>query len=205
MSAALACATPASSFPELIRLAREGSREAVGRLLEVYRPYLLLIAGETLSPALRAKAGGSDLVQDTFLDAQRSLAGFGGDSEDEWRDWLRQILQNNVLDAARRFSTRKRDLDHEQSLGAGGDQEPTIRDPSPSSQAARRELDAALEAAVARLPGHYREVLLLRNHDGLPFEAIGRRLGNTADGARKLWSRAVERLQELLDAAGMGG
>jgi RNA polymerase sigma-70 factor (ECF subfamily) len=48
--------------------ARKGSREALGRLLETCRPYLLLVANNELDRDLQAKAGASDLVQETFIE-----------------------------------------------------------------------------------------------------------------------------------------
>jgi hypothetical protein len=57
--------------------------------LDGCRQYLLLIANEMIGPELQAKFGASDLVQDTFIEAQRHLAGFRGTSNAEMRAWLR--------------------------------------------------------------------------------------------------------------------
>jgi hypothetical protein len=61
--------------------ARAGSQEAVSQALEACRGYLLLIVQRELAPDLRAKAGASDLVQDTIMEAQRDFAGFQGGSD----------------------------------------------------------------------------------------------------------------------------
>src|SRR4051794_31998201 len=58
--------------------ARRGDAEAMGRALEPFRDYLLLVANEELDQALRSKVGASDLVQDTFLGAHRDLSSFRG-------------------------------------------------------------------------------------------------------------------------------
>jgi RNA polymerase sigma-70 factor (ECF subfamily) len=63
--------------------ARAGSPEALGRALEGCRLYLLALAERELDAGLRAKGGASDLVQETFLEAQRDFARFRGDSEAE--------------------------------------------------------------------------------------------------------------------------
>src|SRR5437899_2062269 len=83
--------------------ARTGSTEALGQLLEACRGYLLLIAQRELAPDLQAKGGASDLVQETFLKAQRHFAGFQGDSEGELKAWLRQLLLNNLADFTRLY------------------------------------------------------------------------------------------------------
>src|SRR4051812_46159075 len=61
-----------------IRRARAGSHEALGQLLDGCRGYLLRIARDELDPRLQAKGGASDLVQETFLEAQRDFAAFTG-------------------------------------------------------------------------------------------------------------------------------
>jgi RNA polymerase sigma-70 factor (ECF subfamily) len=186
--------------------ARAGSVEALGQALESCRDYLLLVANRELDPALRAKGGASDLVQETFLEAQRDFAGFRGESEVELRAWLRQLLLHNLGDFTRHYcGTAKRQVDREVPLEAGGASdargpEPSDGAPSPSGEAVSHEESEALERAVARLSDDHRQVLVLRHQEQLPFEEIGRRMNRTANAARLLWVRAVERLQEEMGA-----
>src|SRR5689334_22576253 len=79
-----------------IRDARRGSQEALGRLLEGCRQYLLLVANEQLDAELRDKLGPSDLVQDTFADAQHDFPQFHGHTRQQLLAWLRRILLNNL-------------------------------------------------------------------------------------------------------------
>src|SRR5260370_27853733 len=83
--------------------ARAGSREALGQALDCCRNYLLKVAQRELDPDLRAKGGASDLVQETFLEAQRDFAQFQGSSEVELRAWLSRLLVNNVCNFSRRL------------------------------------------------------------------------------------------------------
>ena len=64
-----------SSGPALGSL---GTSDDPGRMLDGCRQYLLMIANEVIGPELQAKVGASDLVQDTFLEAQRHLGAFRG-------------------------------------------------------------------------------------------------------------------------------
>jgi RNA polymerase sigma-70 factor (ECF subfamily) len=186
--------------------ARGGSDEALGRALESCRQYLLLVANRQLGPELRAKLGPSDVVQDTFLEAKRDFHRFHGDTAEALRAWLNRILLNNLANAARSYRrTEKRELDREvpfaevpTGLRCAGLAAPG---PTPSKQAVAREENAELERVLARLPGPYREVIELRHQDQLSFEEIGRRLGRSAEAARKLWARAVEQLQAILGPA----
>ncbi len=62
----------------MIGAAQNGSREALGRLLDGCRQYLLLIANQELHTDLRGKVAPSDIVQETYLDAQRDFPTFEG-------------------------------------------------------------------------------------------------------------------------------
>lgn len=190
---------PSGDVTRWIGEARAGSPEALGRLLEACRNYLLLIANDALQREVQSKAGASDMVQETFLQAQQHFERFAGSTEEELLGWLRRILLNHVANFTRRFrGTDKRDVGRELALDdtpVGG-----LRLPgeTPSGEVVAREDDAALQNALARLPEHYRQVIEWRNFEELPFDEIGRRLDRSAAAARKLWVRALEELKKLL-------
>lgn len=185
--------------------ARAGSREALGQALEAYRTYLLLIANRQIDPELRAKGGASDLVQETFLEAQRDFARFQGNSAEELQAWLRQLLLHNLANFARRYrETNKRQIGREVALEEetpSGEQGPGVPadTPSPSGQAIAHEQAAALEQALQQLPEDYREVILLRYQEGRSFPDIAQRLHRSENAVRKLWFRAIEQLQQALE------
>jgi RNA polymerase sigma-70 factor, ECF subfamily len=189
--------------PALLAAARAGSREALGQAIEAFRPYLLLVARHELDPAVQGKGGPSDLVQETFLEAQRDFERFHGTTADELLAWLRRVLLHNVADFTRRYrDTAKRGACREMPLEAGSsgspDPEPRAGNPSPSQEAIAREEAERFARALERLPDDHRRVILLRYQEGQPFEEIGRRLGRTPNAARMLWLRAVERLKKEL-------
>jgi RNA polymerase sigma-70 factor, ECF subfamily len=180
-----------------IEAARGGSPEGLGRALEACRDYLLLVANRALDADLRAKGGASDLVQETFLEAQRAFGRFEGRTERELLAWLRQILRHRLAHFARRYrETEGRRAAREVSLESGAPCGDLAADTtSPCSRAIRREQERALVGALDRLPEHYRRAVLWRHREGLDFEEIGRRLDCSADAARKVWARAIERLR----------
>jgi len=197
---------PPQGAAQWLPAARAGSREALGRVLESARQYLVSIARQELDPDLRAKNSPSDLVQETFVEAHCAFGHFQGDTEAELLAWLRQLLLHRVGKLRRHYrDTQKRQLAREVALGGNS----SVNGPadglaanmlSPSGQAMEHEQDQALQAALGRLPDDYRRVISLRYLEQLPFEEIGRLLQRSPDAARKLWARAVERLQEELDA-----
>ena len=183
--------------------ARRGDDEAFGRLFELFRRHLLILAQRELPPGLRGKLGPSDVVQDTAIDAHRDFPGFRGSTTEQCYAWLRSILRNNVVDAVRRYKTsQKRQVAKEISLvtksGLLVGRLLPIHNGDPDGSAIRREDAGMLALVMARLPPDYRDVLYLRYWEGLSFVQIAGRIGRSADAVRKLWYRAIERLQAEL-------
>jgi len=77
---------------ELLLTARGGDEQQLGRLLQLYRNYLTILATTQLDARLRRRISPSDLVQEAMLGAYRDFAQFRGVSERELLGWLRQIL-----------------------------------------------------------------------------------------------------------------
>ncbi len=188
----------------LLRAAQAGSNSSLGQLLHSYRDYLSLLADEELGPAIKVKAGASDLVQDSFLEAKRDFGQFTGESPQEFQAWLRRLLLNNVANVIRSYQrTEKRDVSRETSAEQGdliGTNRLAGKDKTASSILMQNELLDALQTAIQKLPEHYQDVIQWRNYDRASFEDIGQRLERSAEAARKLWVRAVEMLQQELDA-----
>jgi RNA polymerase sigma-70 factor (ECF subfamily) len=188
---------------ELLARARRGNGTELGYLLELYRDYLQAVARARLGARLRGVVNPSDLVQETFLDACRDFGRFAGTTEAQWRGWLRRILLHNLATLVEKhLGAKKRDrrLEVPPQGQLGVPQGAALVSPlsSPSGQAQRREATAALAEQLTRLPGPYREVLLLRNLEGLPFEQVARRMGRAPGAVRVLWLRALDRLRQLL-------
>jgi RNA polymerase sigma-70 factor (ECF subfamily) len=191
---------------KLIAEARTGDAGALGRLLELYRAYLTLLAQLQISRSLQGKADAADLVQETFLEAARFFGGFRGATEPELAAWLRQILASRLTNLVRRYrGTQARDVRLERMLGDELDQSSQalgaglVADQStPSQQASRREQAVLLADALDRLPPDYRAVLVLRTLEGLSFPEVAARMGRSLDSVEKLWVRALPRLRQAL-------
>jgi RNA polymerase sigma-70 factor (ECF subfamily) len=166
----------------------------------MFRGLLIAEAHGRLPRNLGAKERSSDLVQDTFLEAQRDFASFRGHSEDELKKWLCRILEHNIQNTTRRYATGKRQVERELPRNGpdpedGPPGEFVDRQDSPSGQAATREETDLLREAFARLGDDEKTVIQLRHHQSKPFEEIGIELGISAEAARKRFTRAVEALQ----------
>jgi RNA polymerase sigma-70 factor (ECF subfamily) len=200
---------PAQPDPEELLAAAQQDGDALGKLLELYRNYLHLLARTQIDLHLQGRASASDLVQETFLDACRDFAQFRGRAEAELMAWLRQILVYNLGRLVQKeVLAQKRDVRREVSLerhlqkldqsSARFDAALRGQHSSPSEHAQRRERAALVADQLARLPADYREVIVLRNLEGLAFAEVARRMGRTPGAVRILWVRAIDQFRQLL-------
>ncbi|MHC4731855.1 MAG: sigma factor, partial [Planctomycetota bacterium] len=92
-----------SGITKLLGAARQGDADALGKLLDAHRNYLRLLARLEVGRRLQAKIDASDLVQETFLQANRAFPDFRGASEAEMLQWLRSILASRLSKAVRHY------------------------------------------------------------------------------------------------------
>jgi RNA polymerase sigma-70 factor, ECF subfamily len=187
-------------FSHFLGAARAGAADELGRLLMQCRDYLLLVADRELGDDLKGKVNPSDLVQETFLEAKRDFERFQGTSGPELLAWLCRIQRNNLLNLTRSFrDAQMRSVGREVAFtGAWSEAALACDTPSPSERVSAGEEAAALSAGLERLPERYQQVLRFRYEHGMTFSQIGAALDCTPEAARKLWARAVDRLQREL-------
>ena len=192
---------------ELLRDARCGDGQGLGRLLDGYRNYLAMLARCRVDPRLQGKLDASDLVQETYVEALQSFRGFHGHTEGELVTWLRQILASRLALASRRYlAAQARDVRLEVTLSEALDRSSlaagrmVLSQTSLSGRVVRRERAVLLADALAALCEDYREVILLRHMEGLPLSDVAQRMGRSADSVRHLWVRALAALRKALSA-----
>jgi RNA polymerase sigma-70 factor (ECF subfamily) len=158
------------SDEELFRRVREGQLESLGALVERYERSLFALLFQ-LTGGNRARA--EDFFQETFLRAVRARGTF--EDGKAFRPWLTTIALNLVRDEG-----RKRKVQAEISLGGPGEQgrqeerenesqgeQLAARGDSPSQALERRDEQARIQAALAKLPETEREVVLFHFYQGL--------------------------------------
>jgi RNA polymerase sigma-70 factor (ECF subfamily) len=189
------------SISTLLLRARSGDRQALDRLFGLCRSYVLVIAEAQVNSWAGAKFSASDLVQQTLMDAYRGFAEFRGGTTAEWLGWLKQIASHNACDLARHYAgTQKRLVKKEvplepdsQVIGRTNDVPNT-----PSVLAVLQEQQLLLTDAIAQLSSDHREVIVLRNLQGLSFADIALRLGRSRPAVQMLWMRAIESLRDKM-------
>jgi RNA polymerase sigma-70 factor (ECF subfamily) len=190
----------------LLRLAHDGDHEALGKLLELYRRHMSILARTQIDPLLKVKVDESDLAQDACLEAHRHFGQFRGTTEAEFGAWMRKILAGLLSNSIRRYKgTKQRDLRRESPVAKSAGEssgayavEAMAREGTPSEQAVQRETYVQLSTAVDQLAPDYRRVIDLRNLEGLSFVEVSRKMGRSVDSVEKLWSRALGKLRRML-------
>lgn len=187
-------------------LARQGDESARNQLFEACRSFVAVMARVHLHRRLQAKVDPSDLVQQSMLEAHRGLPAFQGQTPQEWLGWLKQIVQNNAIDAdkhyreaGRRDLRKERRFDINDSAESGRAWSPVDPSPSPSQMYSSAEKELRLAAAIEALPDDYRQVILLRNIERLSFEQVAEKMNRTRGACQMLWMRAVEQLRTQLN------
>ena len=155
-----------------------GAREPRIGWLEACRKYLLLVANREMGDDLKSKEGASDLVQETMLEAYRELGRFTGRTEKEMRGWLRRLLLHQVAHAVRRYRHVGKRPGRSRGFPRLGTFSRTLVNAlaldrtSPGGQAVRREEEAALLAALDRLPERMRFAVIWRHHEACSFDEL---------------------------------
>jgi RNA polymerase sigma-70 factor (ECF subfamily) len=190
----------------LLKRARSGDSDAFGELLSQYQNYLRLLARTLTGQTFPLRRDSSDLVQEAFLEAHRDFPQFLGSTEAELLAWLRRILLRNLTDHARHENAALRDHRRQRSLEMMVERSSSSllsalaeSGTTASAVADRRERAVLLGNALADLPADYREVVMLRNLEGLKFNEVAARMGRTSGAVRMLWARAIERLSLAME------
>lgn len=191
---------------KLIDLAKSGDAEALGELLTCYRKYLVFLARAQAQDNLQAKLDASDIAQEVCLFAHQGIAQFRGTTSMEFAGWLRGVLGHVVAMQLRKyFGTQKRDARLEQSIDqrlasvSGFLHSGLAADiTSPSQNFARNEVFLRMASAMESLPDDYREVIMYRHLDALPFAEIAKRMERSIDSVEKLWVRGLTKLRQTM-------
>jgi RNA polymerase sigma-70 factor (ECF subfamily) len=182
----------------LVREVLAGSQDAAYELVKRFeRPVFALILRMVRDPGLS-----EDLAQEAFVKAFRALDSFHLDRK--FSSWMFKIAHNTAIDHLRRSSPHEVPLETE---GEGLDPLETLPAPEvegPERQAERRDLREAFEACLSRLRPDYRQVMVLRFHQGLSYEEISEICELPMGTVKTHLHRARKQLSEDLGALGWG-
>jgi len=180
-----------------IELLREGDATAFETLVNRYSGDIYALLYRLTDDPSEA----SDLTQDTFLRALRSLKGFRGDAS--LKTWLFRIAVNESRNRFRWWKRRRRDVTVSLDM-AIGDTDQTLHDTladrseSPEDSALAREREAKLAEALGRLKEIYREAVVLCDIEGLSYEETAEIMETSLGTVKSRLTRGREALKKRL-------
>ena len=178
---------------ELVARAKSGDDEAFAQLMR---------DNETRIYNLTLRMTGNpedamDLAQEAFLNAWRGLKFFKGDSA--FSTWVYRLASNACIDHLRRKKRRK-DIDLPMPVDEEDDSLPDIPDERfrPEQELERQELRQAVADGLSQLSNEHRQVLVMREINGLSYQEIADVLDLEAGTVKSRIARARNSLRKIL-------
>jgi RNA polymerase sigma-70 factor (ECF subfamily) len=170
----------------LIQRFRNGDRLAFNQLVLKYRNHVLGVAVYML----RAKDDAEDLAQDVFVRVYYALRRFQGEAL--FSTWLYRITVNSCLSHRKKLRNPPTECVEDEKCNLAD------RYSDPYTMLEKKEIKLFLEKAIHALPRDQRVVLILRDIEGLSYEAIADCLDLPLGTVRSRLHRARQDAQEKL-------
>jgi len=171
---------------ELLKLRfKAGSRDALQRIYEKYRDYLLTLAMALVNDGSTAE----DAVHDVFVSFAQAGAKFG--LYGSLRAYLATCVVNRTRDQMRARKRRGSVLDEDAPLESDFD--------PPDTRILSDERSRLVARALARLPDEQREVIALHLNGQLKLQEVAKVQNVPLTTVRGRYRHGIERLRSLLD------
>ena len=138
---------------------------------------------------VREESEAEDMVQESCLKAFNAFDGFRGDDP---RSWLLTIVRNSCFTALRKRKTTDLTV-YDEDLHAGA-----LTTPDPETLRIRLENRESVHRALGQLPTEYREILVLREMEGLSYRELAQVIGLPIGTVMSRLARARARLRKIL-------
>lgn len=166
----------------------------LGRFEAIVLPHL--DAAYTLARYLtRNEHDAQDVVQDSYLRALKYFDGFRGSEGSDGRAWLLAIVRNTAFTSRRRYRRETNAAEFDEKLHSEA-----VADVHPEAALLGSSARESLHQALDQLPAEFREVIVLRELQGLSYKEIGEVTGVPVGTVMSRLSRARSRLQQALYA-----
>jgi RNA polymerase sigma factor (sigma-70 family) len=192
----------------LLQRAAEGDRESLRILLQRFGPIVRDQIEREIGQIWRASLDADDVMQVSYLEAfmrQRSLAARTGET---FKAWLGQIARNNLRDAIKELSRKKRPhpAHRVQHAAAANESYVAFLDvlsdggETPSRHVARDEAAQVLRSLIERLPADYARVIQLYDLEGREIAEVAEVMERSVGAVHMLRFRAHDRLRDWIGA-----
>lgn len=181
---------------DLVDLVRTGDTNAFRAIIEKYQGRVFAI----VFGMVRNREDSLDITQDTFIKAYNGLAGFRRESS--FRTWLFRIAMNLSIDLLRhRIRVRSGeyndavDMDEHAPIALS----PDHLKRNPGKDLERQQLYTRIMEAMQKLPPDHRQVILLREIEGLSYKEIAETMDIPEGTVMSRLFYARKRLQSMLE------
>ena len=186
---------PLPDEPDLVARSQRGDTAAFNELVTRHRQR----AYAMIYQMVRNEEDAWDLAQDGFLKAWRSIRLFRGQSQ--FFTWLYRILMNLTIDWLRRKQIEG-GTEFDDAVGLDNIEPAAVTAPhgelAPAARLGDKEIRARIDAAIARLTPEHREVIVLREIEGLEYQDIADRAGISIGTVMSRLFYARKKLQSQL-------
>lgn len=172
---------------DLVAACRAGEHEALSALIKKYHPIV-----KRLCASMLGSGEVEDLVQDIFVKVLNKIRGFEGRAA--LFSWIYEIALNHCRDELRKRKRRK--WFSLQAMAAEAVEQIPLDEASASDQLEAGELRRHLRQALNKLEPKYRELVVLRDLEGLSYEEVAQASGITE---KLVKSRLFQARQLLAD------
>ena len=177
----------------IIRRVQHGDVNAFELLVAAYEKNVFNVALQMVGNREDAQ----DMAQEAFLKAYNSLSSFRGDSK--FSSWLYRIVSNVCLDFKRRQGRRpSSSLTVEDDEGETLELDIADESQSPEALLERKLTREAVRRGLQELPDEQRQILLLREIQGMSYEEIGEAMGLEEGTVKSRIFRARKKLCAFL-------
>lgn len=197
----------------LIEKAISGDVEALLELLQEMKPELRRFVIARLSQSKRIQLQEDDVLQESFIKVCKEISSLKINNMKGLMAWIKAIALNQIRDAARRQSTKKRggdrakiELDrddfNDRTIGLAIE----LSDPgilTPSTNVQRREAIDAMQFAISQLPKDQQQAMQLHYFQLYTLNETALRMQRTSDSVRGLIQRAKKALRVAMIASSL--
>lgn len=168
---------------ELMISARNGQLDAIGVLFERYHVRLF----NFFLKMTRCRDLSGDLTQTVFYRIMKYRKTYNGPNT--FRTWMFRIARNALTD---HYRARKRIIENDND-----ELKKELYQMSDETEKEKMDKYAALSAAMEKLPGKQKEILLLSRFEGLKYHEISAITGDSVPNLKVTAHRAIKTLKKL--------
>ena len=189
----------------MVNKAKAGEDAALNLLLDRYMERVLRIVRMRLGCKLRGKTESMDIVQEVMIRAIKGFKDFEPKDEASFLHWISKLVQNEIRDLADYHNAGKRDFNQEIKKPKNSENDRSVIGNLPAKSMYRPSVQVQfkddvlhLECAMDQLADAQREIIVMRQYEGMAFKDIAGVIDCSEDAARMQYARAIDKLTDIM-------